>query len=144
MSERPTPHVLVNPASQPRPVGFSHAVTASAGRLVFLAGQGPLDPDGTIRQTGLVGQFDLSCANLIQVLAAAGGRPEHLAWLQIFVRSASRYREAQKEIGAAYRRHFGRHYPAMALFEVAAFYDPAALLELMGIAVIPEPMQSKV
>ncbi len=58
--------------------------------------------------------------------------------LQIFVTDAEEYRSSLEPIGEAWRGRFGRHYPAMALFEVAGLFDAAAKVELMGIAVIPE------
>jgi enamine deaminase RidA (YjgF/YER057c/UK114 family) len=71
-------------------------------------------------------------------LRAAGGEPEDLVSLQVFTTSAAAYRAALSELGATYRHHFGRHYVATALFEVAGLFDPAATVELLGIAVIPD------
>ena len=118
-----------------RPVGYAHAVVAE-GRTVHLGGQTAMDLEGRIVGDGLVEQFDLAAANLLAALRAAGGAPEDLVSLQIFTTDVAAYRESLKEIGAVYQRHFGRHYPAMGLFGVTALFDPAAQVELMGVAVL--------
>jgi enamine deaminase RidA (YjgF/YER057c/UK114 family) len=86
----------------------------------------------------MVEQFDRTAANVVRALEAAGGRPEHIVSMQIFVTDADEYRGSLREIGAAYRGHFGRHYPAMALLEVTGLFDPAAKIELVAVAVVPE------
>jgi enamine deaminase RidA (YjgF/YER057c/UK114 family) len=120
------------------PVGFSHAVEAARGRLVFLAGQTAHDVDGRMQGETVLEQFEHAAANVVAALAAAGARPEHLVSLQIFVTAMDEYRTARRELGHAYQRHFGRWYPAMALFEVSALFDPAAKVELFGFAVVPD------
>lgn len=132
-----TPHDIHNPPALLPPVGFSHAVVAVPGRTVYLGGQTGHRSDATLPD-GLVAQFDQAVANLVTALAAAGGRPEHLTSIQVFVTSAETYRAGAGELGAVYRRHLGRHYPAMALFEVARLFDPDALVELVAIAVVPD------
>jgi enamine deaminase RidA (YjgF/YER057c/UK114 family) len=118
-------------------VGFAHAVVAAPGRTVYLGGQAAQGPDGSIRGATMVEQFDVAAGNVVAALAAAGARPEHLVALQIYVTDAAAYREALAELGAVWRRHLGRHYPATALLEVAGLFDSAALVELVGIAVVP-------
>jgi enamine deaminase RidA (YjgF/YER057c/UK114 family) len=80
-------------------------------------------------------QFDVAAGNVVLALEGAGARPQDLVSLQIFVTDVAEYQRLSKEIGAAYRRHFGRHYPAMALLQVSRLFDPKATVELMGIAV---------
>ena len=116
-----TPHRVVNPEGLAPPVGFAHAVVAAPGRTVYLGGQAAQGPDGAI------------------AVAAAGGAPGHLVSLHVYTTDAAAYRAALAELGAAYRRHLGRHYVATALFEVAGLFDPAAKVELVGIAVVPDP-----
>ena len=132
-------HQAINPDSLPAPAGFSHAVVAAGGRTVYLGGQAGHLRDGTLAGNALVEQFDRAAANVVEALAAAGGLPHHVVSMQIFVTDAAEYRGALKELGAAYRRHFGRHYPAMALLEVRQLFDAAAKVELLAIAVIPGP-----
>ncbi len=133
-----SPHRIVNPAGLVPPAGFAHAVVAAPGRTVFLGGQAGMDEQGSVAATTVTDQFDLAAANLVAALAAAGGRPEHLVWMQIFVTDAAAYRAERKRLGQVWRRHFGRHYVATALLEVSGLFDPAANVELMGIAVIPD------
>jgi enamine deaminase RidA (YjgF/YER057c/UK114 family) len=131
-----TPHRLVNPESLPAASGFSHAVIAQAGRTVYLAGQVAQGADGRIAGETIAEQFDLAAANVVKALEAAGADPRDVVSMQIFVTSIDEYRRAHREIGEAYRRHFDRHYPAMALLEVQRLFDPAARVELMCIAVM--------
>ena len=135
--ERPltSPHEIRNLKDRPPPSGFSHAVIAQAGRTVYLAGQTAQRPDGTIVGGTMAEQFDLAATNVVLALEAAGAHPQDLVSMQIFVTHIEEYLRASKEIGEAYRRNFGRHYPAMALLEVRRLADPAAKVELMCIAV---------
>jgi enamine deaminase RidA (YjgF/YER057c/UK114 family) len=135
--ERPlaSPHEIRNPEGLPRPSGFSHAVRAQAGRTVYLAGQTAQRPDGSIVAGTMAEQFDVAAGNVVLALQGADAQPHDLVSIQIFVTDLAEYQRLSKEIGAAYRRHFGRHYPAMALLEVSRLFDPKAKIELMAIAV---------
>ena len=135
--ERPlvSPHEIRNPQTLPHPSGFSHAVIAQAGRTVYLAGQTAQRADGTVTGATMAEQFDIAAGNVVNALEAAGAHPQDLVSMQIFVTDVTEYRRLSKEVGEAYRRHFGRHYPAMALLEVRRLFDPAAKVELMAIAV---------
>lgn len=129
---------VVNSPALAEPVGFAHAVVAGPGRTVYLGGQTAQGRDGAIAGEGLVAQFDRAAANLCEALRAAGGASGDLVSLQVFVTDAGAYRAARAELGPVWRRHFGRHYPAMALLEVGALADPDAAVELMGVAVVGE------
>jgi enamine deaminase RidA (YjgF/YER057c/UK114 family) len=130
-------HRVVNPAALAKPVGFAHAVVA--GHTVYLGGQTAQGTDGVIVGTTITRQFDVAAGNVVTALAAAGGSPEHLVSLVIYVTDMAEYRAARRELAPLYRRHFGRYYPAMALIGVAELLDPAAKVELMGVAVITPP-----
>ncbi|WP_243859181.1 RidA family protein [Amycolatopsis arida] len=134
--EAPVHEVVVAPGLA-APVGFAHAVVAAPGRTVYLGGQTAQGPDGAIRGDTVVEQFDVAAGNVVAALRAAGGRPEHLVSLLIHVTDVPAYRAALGELGAVWRRHFGRHYPAVALFGVAELFDPDARVELLGTAVVP-------
>jgi len=127
----------VNPPSLPRPSGFSHAVVTTGGTLVFLAGQTALGPDGRIVGGTVAAQFARALANLIEALRAAGGSPADLASLTVYVVGLGEYRDQGREIGAAWRELVGRDYPAMAAVGVSRLWDPEALVEIQGYAVIP-------
>lgn len=135
--DRPLTHQPVNPEGLLPPEGFSHAVVAAPGRTVHLGGQTGHRADGTLADD-LVAQFDQALANLVTVLRAAGAEPTHLVSLQLYVTDAAAYRAALPDLGTAWRRHLGRWYPAVALFEVPRLFDPDARVELLGVAVIPD------
>jgi enamine deaminase RidA (YjgF/YER057c/UK114 family) len=126
----------INPRELVRPSGFAHAVVAT-GRMVFLAGQTALDADGRIVPGGLVVQFERALQNLLVALRAAGGAPEHLAQLTIYIVDMDDYRARAREIGAVWQRLVGRQYPATAGIGVARLWDVEALVELQGSAVLP-------
>jgi enamine deaminase RidA (YjgF/YER057c/UK114 family) len=125
----------VNPPGLAAPSGFSHAVVGE-GTVVFLAGQTGLDPSGAVVAGGIVAQFEQALGNLLAALAAAGGRPDQLASLTVYIVDMAAYRAAAREIGAVWRRLVGREYPAMAGIGVARLWDADALVELQGFAVI--------
>jgi enamine deaminase RidA (YjgF/YER057c/UK114 family) len=126
----------INPAGLARPSGFSHAVSAPAGRLVFLAGQLGTDRDGQLVPGGVVAQFEQALGNLLAALAAAGGQPSDLASLTIYLTDVAEYQVHGKEIGAVWRRLAGQDYPAMAGVGVTQLWLPGALVEIQGIAVV--------
>lgn len=126
----------VDPPELARPSGFAHAVVAT-GRTVFLAGQTGTDADGRIVEGGIVAQFERALTNLLIALRAAGGGPEHLAQLTIYIVDVDDYRAGTREIGATWRRLVGTEYPATAGIGVARLWDADALVELQGTAVLP-------
>ena len=133
-----TPHELLNPDQLAAPVGFAHAVRAVTGRTVHLAGQIGCDTSGALVSDDLVAQFERACANLLTALEGAGGSAGDLVSMQIFVTDIAEYRSRSRELASAYRSSFGRHYPAMALFEIKGLFDPDAKVELVGVAVVPD------
>ena len=138
MTETPeTPHRIVNPDSLPPPLGFAHAVVPARGTTVYLGGQAGHRLDETIAED-LVEQFDQACDNVVAALRAAGAEPVHLVSVQIFVTDVGEYVRLSQQLGEVYRRHFGKHYPAMALVGVPRLFDARALIELACVAVIPD------
>jgi enamine deaminase RidA (YjgF/YER057c/UK114 family) len=85
----------------------------------------------------MVEQFDACCANVVVALTAAGAKPEHIVWTQVFTSDAEAYLGSLGELGRSWKAHLGSHYPAMAWFEVKSLFDPAGIVEIMAIAVIP-------
>ncbi len=126
----------VNPPSLGRPSGFSHAVVTDADHLVFLAGQTALDADGRITGEGVVGQFERALANLLTALAAAGGHPDDLVSVTIYIVDMDDYRAHAREIGRVWRRLAGTEYPAMAGIGVSRLWDAEALVEVQGVAAL--------
>ena len=129
-------HDVRNPPELARPSGFSHVVIAQGGRTIYLAGQTAQSVDGAIVGSTMAEQFDVAAGNLLTALTAGGGKAGDLVSMQIFVTDIEEYLASRKAIGDSYRRRFGDHYPAMALFEVRRLFDPAARVELMAIAVV--------
>jgi enamine deaminase RidA (YjgF/YER057c/UK114 family) len=127
----------INPAELARPSGFAHAVRATGTVTVHLAGQTALDAEGRIVGDGVVGQFEQALGNLLTALRAAGGRPEHLAALTIYIVDVPGYRARAREIGQVWRRLAGTDYPATAGIGVARLWDDDALVEVQGVAEIP-------
>ena len=125
----------VNPAELARPSGFSHAVVGH-GTLVLLAGQTALDAAGRITGADVVAQFEVALGNLLTALAAAGGRPDQLASLTVYVVDMDDYRRNSAALGQVWRRLAGRDYPAMAAVGVARLWDAAALVEVQGMAIL--------
>lgn len=126
-----------NPPELSPPTGFSHAVTATGSRLVFLAGQTALDEAGTVVGDTLPAQFEQALTNLLTALAASGGIPADLTRVTVYTTDVAAYRADARELGAIWRRHAQRDYPAMAVVGVVRLWDEEALVELDGIAVLP-------
>ncbi|MFL6121905.1 RidA family protein [Actinophytocola sp.] len=130
-------HEIVTAPGLAEPVGFAHAVVAAPGRTIHLGGQTAQGRDGTIVGETIVEQFDVAAGNVVAALAAAGATPDHLVSLIIYTTAVGEYRRSLRELGPLWRKHFGRHYPAVALLGVAELFDEAAKIELLGTAVIP-------
>ena len=126
----------VNPAELGAPSGFSHAVSVTSSRLVFLAGQLGTGREGTIVPGGVVPQFEQALTNLLTALAAAGGGPGDLVSLTIYIVDVDGYQAHSREIGAVWRRLAGTDYPAMAGVGVARLWVPEALVEIQGVAAV--------
>ncbi|MGZ4580715.1 MAG: RidA family protein [Nocardioidaceae bacterium] len=126
----------INPPALAAPSGFSHAVVGT-GTTVHLAGQTALDASGAIVGAGVVEQFEQALSNLLTTLRAAGGSPEHLAALTVYIVDMDDYRAHAREIGAVWRRLVGTDYPAMAGIGVQRLWDAEALVEVQGVAVLP-------
>ncbi|MFB7406356.1 RidA family protein [Streptomyces sp. NPDC056202] len=128
-----------NPAELAPPTGFSHAVTATGTRLVFLAGQTALDSEGEVVGDTLAEQFTTALANLLTALRHAGGTPADLARVTVYTTDVDDYRAYAPELGRIWRRLAGRDYPAMAVIGVVRLWDEQARVELDGFAVLDEP-----
>ena len=126
----------INPGGLAPASGFTHAVTASGGRLFFLAGQTAAGPDGRVDGAGVVLQFERALGNLLLALREAGGAPSDLVSLTLYLVDLDDYRAHAREAGEVWRRLAGRDYPAMAAIGVSRLWDTEALVEVQGIAVV--------
>ncbi len=127
----------INPEGWPRPSGFSNGVLA-AGRWLAIAGQVGWDERGNFVSNAFLEQAAQALRNVMAVLRAAGGGPEHLVRLTWYVTDKTEYAAASSELGAAYRQIVGAHYPAMTLVQVAALLEDRAKVEIEATAVLPD------
>ena len=129
----------VLPEGWPRPRGFSHAVVARGATQIRIAGQIGVRPGAAsvAADADAAAQWAQALANLVTVLAAAGGRPEHLVMLRAYVTDIAEFHQAGAAIGKAWGETLGRHFPAMTLVQVSALIDPAAKVEIEGEALLP-------
>ena len=129
---------LINPEALGAPRGYSNGLLAdSGGKLLFIAGQIAWDKDQRLVSDDFVEQFDKALENVVTVVHAAGGEAGNIARLVIYVTNKIEYRERTKEVGERYRKHLGKHFPAMVLVQVAGLLDDRAKVEIEGMAVIP-------
>jgi len=129
---------LINPEALGAPSGYANGLLIDGGgKLLFIAGQIAWDNNQKLVSDDFVEQFDKALANVMTVLRAAGGEAENIARLVIYVTDKIEYRERTKEVGDRYRKHMGRHFPAMVLVQVAGLLDDRAKVEIEGMAVIP-------
>src|SRR5689334_4205639 len=131
----PRPARVLQPAGWPSPKGYANGIMAR-GELIFLAGMVGCDHDQHFPD-GFVAQAKQALQKILDLLGAAGARPEHVVRMTWYVVSMDQYLEAQRALGSAYRELMGKHYPAMTLVEVNRLVERAALLEIEATAVIP-------
>lgn len=129
-------HSIINPSELGAPRGWNHGVLApEGGRLLFVAGQDATDDAGEV-PSGFVAQFGRVLEKSLAVVREAGGGPEDVVRMTVFVTDLAAYRGSLKALGAVWREHMGRHYPAMALVEVKGLVHPNAVVELETTAVL--------
>ena len=126
---------ILQPPDWAAPLGYSNGVAAE-GRQVFIAGQIGWTADAKLVSGGLAAQAEQALHNIIAVLAQAGGEARHIVRLNWYVTDKGAYVAQRKEIGAAYRRIIGKHYPAMTLLVVAGLLEEGALVEIEATAVL--------
>jgi enamine deaminase RidA (YjgF/YER057c/UK114 family) len=132
--------VILQPPSWARPRGYANGV-AARGTLVFVAGQIGWNASGELVADDFVGQARQALANVVAVLAEAGGRPEHIARMTWYVADKDEYLKSAPALGLAYREVMGRHYPAMTAVQVAGLVEEGAKIEIEATAVIPDADQ---
>jgi enamine deaminase RidA (YjgF/YER057c/UK114 family) len=125
----------INPESLARPVGFSHGMRGS-GEILFVAGQIGWNREGRMVSDDFVLQFIQALENVMDVVWAAGGTPESVARMTVYVTDKADYVRNRKAIGEAWRKRMGKHYPAMALVEVKALVEDDARIEIEATAVL--------
>jgi enamine deaminase RidA (YjgF/YER057c/UK114 family) len=129
----------INPPELAKPSGFAHAVRTTGRTVVHLAGQTAMDADGRIISGDVVAQFEQALGNLLTALRAAGGAPDDLVSLTIYIVDVADYQAHAREIGAVWRRLVGTDYPATAGIGVSRLWDREALVEVQGVAALTAP-----
>ena len=128
---------VINPESFGRPRGYVNGLLTEPGaRLLFVAGQIAWDENQKIVGEDFVEQFDRALRNLLAVVSEAGGAPDSVARLVVYVTDKREYAARTREIGERWRALMGNHYPTMALVEVKGLLEDAAKVEIEGIAVL--------
>jgi enamine deaminase RidA (YjgF/YER057c/UK114 family) len=129
----------IDPPELGEPRGFTHGMLAPAGaRILLVAGQDAAEPGGHVTTDDFVEQFRIALSKALTVVRAAGGGPESIGRMTIYVTDVAAYRAQRRAIGAVYRDLMGRHFPAMALVEVRALVDPRARVEIEATAALPD------
>lgn len=129
---------LINPPSLAAPKGYSHAVRVrGSSDLLVLGGQVAWDEQGRlVGGNDMIAQFDKALENILTVMREAGGTAENIVKLNIYVTDKAAYLAGAKQAGQSYRKHMGKHYPAMTLVEVRSLYEDGALIEIEGLAAL--------
>ena len=129
---------ILQPPGWAKPKGYSNGIAAKGGTTVYIAGQVAFNAENVFEEKTFAGQFRQTLKNTLAVLAEAGGRPEHIVRMTWYVIDKKEYLGAIAQVGAAYRELMGRHYPAMAVVQVAGLIEDEAKIEIETTAVIPD------
>jgi enamine deaminase RidA (YjgF/YER057c/UK114 family) len=132
-----TEHEVLHPKNWKPALGYSNGM-AARGRLVVTGGIIGWNADQVLETDDFAGQAAQVLRSIVEVLACAGARPEHLVRLTWYVTDKHEYLASLKELGRAYREVIGRHYPAMALVQVVALVEDRAKVEIEATAVVPD------
>jgi enamine deaminase RidA (YjgF/YER057c/UK114 family) len=127
----------LTPAGWSPPIGYANGIAVAPGRIVFIAGQVGWDAQQRFHSTEIVPQFEQALANVLAVLAEAGGRPEHICRITAYCCDKPAYLAARSALGPVWRRLMGRHYPAMSMIFVSDLLDSPGKIELEATAVVP-------
>lgn len=128
---------VLQPSHWPRPKGYANGVAAK-GSMVFVSGIVGWNAQGEFASHDFVAQVRQALLNIVEILAQAKAKPEHIARMTWYVLDKNEYMASAKEMGAAYREIIGRHYPAMTVVEVSGLVEANARVEIEVTAVVPE------
>jgi len=130
---------VIHPEGWKPAKGYANAVRVEgAGRLLFVAGQVAWDAEQRLVGPGdMAVQFGTCLENVVACVKAAGGEPQHVVRMTVYVTDKRQYVAAARAIGERWRALFGRHFPAMALVQVADLLEDGALVEIEATAVLP-------
>ena len=125
------------PPGWPPPIGYSNGIAAKPGRVVLIAGQVGWDAQQRFQSEDIVPQFEQALRNVLDVLAQAGGRPEHVCRITAFCCDKPAYLAARPQLGKIWKRLMGTHFPAMSMIFVSDLLDNPGKIELEATAVVP-------
>lgn len=128
---------ILHPKGWAPPIGYANGIAVDGGRIVFIAGQVGWNAAQRFESEALAPQFEQALGNVLAILAEAGGKPEHICRMTAFCCDKPAYLAARKELGAIWKRHMGRHFPAMSMIFVADLLDSPGKIELEATAVVP-------
>ena len=128
---------IVQPEGWPRPKGYSNGMMAR-GRTLAIAGQIGWNEEEKLVSADFLPQFRQALANVVAVLRAGGGEPSQLISLTLYVTDKHEYTADLVAVGQAYREAIGRHFPTMALVQVADLLEEGAKVEIQALAVLPD------
>ncbi|MDP2698273.1 RidA family protein [Thalassospira sp.] len=128
-------HKVIQPDGWKDPKGYSNGILADGARL-YIGGQIGWTRDQVFETTDFIGQMEQALRNIVDVVEAAGGKATDIVRLTWYVVDKKEYVARQKEVGAAYRKVMGKHYPAMTMVVVSALLEDAALIEIEATAAI--------
>lgn len=129
---------VVQPEGWAPAKGYANGVVCEGGRTVYVAGQIGWDGQCVFHTDDFVAQFDQALDNVVAVVKAAGGAPEHIVKMTVYVTDLDAYRGSLREVGRCWKQRLGRHFPAMALVGVAGLVERRAKVEIEAVAHIPE------
>lgn len=128
---------VLQPEGWAPPIGYANGVSVPAGRMVFIAGQVGWNAQQVFDSEDLVAQFEQALENVLAVLAAAGGAPQHICRMTAYCTDKPEYLAVRRELGGIWRHHMGKHFPAMSMIFVSDLLDHPGKIELEATAVLP-------
>ncbi len=129
---------ILQPDGWTLPRGYSNGM-AARGRMVVVAGQVGWNPaTGEFESDDFAVQTRQALRNITAVLREGGAEPKHVVRLTWYIVDKQEYLAARREIGAAYREVFGKHFPPMTLVVVSALLEERARVEIEATAVVPD------
>jgi len=133
----------INPEELGAPRGWTNGMLGPKdGRILFVAGQDAAEAGGEVTTDDFVEQFVIALGKAVTVVREAGGGPEDIGRITVFVTDVAEYKASRRDLGQGYRSLMGKHYPAMALVQVAGLVDTRAKVEMEVTAVIRDFSQS--
>jgi enamine deaminase RidA (YjgF/YER057c/UK114 family) len=128
---------FIQPEGFAAPRGYANGVVTQ-GRTLHVGGQIGWNAQQEFQTDDFAEQFAQTLDNVLAIVAAAGGKPEDIASMTVFVTDLDKYRAAAKSLGPIWRERLGKHYPAMALLGVAGLVEPRALMEIQAVAALAD------